>query len=56
MSIEQVDARDWRTTESVDFLYADIWDLRWRETDSNLPFPNRSAPGFEKAVTSPMTV
>jgi hypothetical protein len=25
-SIEQVDARDWRTTESVDFLYADIWD------------------------------
>jgi hypothetical protein len=24
-SIEQVDARDWRTTESVDFLYADIW-------------------------------
>jgi hypothetical protein len=25
-SIEQVDARDWQTTESVDFLYADIWD------------------------------
>jgi hypothetical protein len=25
-SIEQVDARDWRTTEPVDFLYADIWD------------------------------
>jgi hypothetical protein len=25
-SIEQLDARDWRTTESVDFLYADIWD------------------------------
>ncbi len=25
-SIEQVDARDWRTTELVDFLYADIWD------------------------------
>jgi hypothetical protein len=25
-SIEQVDARDWRTTESVDFLCADIWD------------------------------
>jgi hypothetical protein len=25
-SIEQVNARDWRTTESVDFLYADIWD------------------------------
>src|SRR3984893_17928462 len=24
--IEQLDARDWRTTESVDFLYADIWD------------------------------
>lgn len=25
-SIEQVDARDWRTAESVEYLYADIWD------------------------------
>lgn len=25
-SIEQTDARDWRTAEPVDFLYADIWD------------------------------
>src|SRR5438270_830231 len=27
--------------------------LRWREMDSNLWFPNRSAPVFETAVTSP---
>ena len=25
-SIEQVDAREWRSTSPVDFLYADIWD------------------------------
>jgi hypothetical protein len=25
-SIEQVDAREWRSTEPVDYLYADIWD------------------------------
>ena len=29
---------------------------RWREMDSNLRFPNRSAPVFETAVPSPMTV
>jgi hypothetical protein len=28
----------------------------WREVDSNLRFPNRSAPVFETAVPSPMTV
>jgi hypothetical protein len=25
-SIERVDAREWRSPEPVDFLYADIWD------------------------------
>jgi hypothetical protein len=30
--------------------------LRWREMDSNLRFPNRSAHVFETAVPSPMTV
>jgi hypothetical protein len=30
--------------------------LPWREMDSNLRFPNRSAPAFETAVPSPMTV
>jgi hypothetical protein len=32
------------------------WTLRWREMDSNLRFPNISAPVFETAVPSPMTV
>ena len=49
MSIEQVDARDWRTTESVDFLYADIWDLRLEGDGFEPPVPQQIRSRFRES-------